>query len=85
MCLRARLDDQLGALEGKLREADTHVQQLLGHSTALWLAEGGKQADAEHMTSNSRHPDANGEQSKAEQSSPEDLPMKSDKQRFGSC
>ena len=36
----ARLDEQLGALESKLRDADGQVQQLLGHSTALWLDEG---------------------------------------------
>ena len=36
----ARLDEQLGALESKLRDADGHVQQLLGHSKALWLDEG---------------------------------------------
>ncbi len=36
----ARLDEQLGALESKLRDADGEVQQLLGHSTALWLDEG---------------------------------------------
>ena len=35
-----RLDEQLGALESRLGEADSHVQHLLGHSTALWLAEG---------------------------------------------
>ena len=37
---RFRLDEQLGALESRLGEADSHVQHLLGHSTALWLAEG---------------------------------------------
>ena len=37
---RVRLDEQLGALESRLGEADSHVQHLLGHSTALWLAEG---------------------------------------------
>ena len=37
-----RLDEQLGALEGRLGEADSHVQHLLGHSTALWMAEGTK-------------------------------------------
>ena len=35
-----RLDEQLGALESRLGEADSHVQHLLGHSTALWLAKG---------------------------------------------
>ena len=35
-----RLNEQLGSLESRLGEADSHVQHLLGHSTALWLAEG---------------------------------------------
>ena len=44
----ARLDEQLAALEGKLREADGHVQHLLGHSTALWLGDGSAAPGQEH-------------------------------------
>ena len=47
----ARLDEQLGFLETKLRDADGNVQQLLGHSTALWLDDGARPSTHEQPSS----------------------------------
>ena len=47
----ARLDEQLEALERKLREADGQVQHLLGHSTAMWLDEGTKSSGQQQLSS----------------------------------
>jgi hypothetical protein len=53
------------ALEGKLREADSHVQHLLGHSTALWLQDSSGAPGQEHA------PAQNGSDGTAEHSNPE--------------